>query len=143
MQNETEVVATTDASEVRTDVVAGMHSLVADEPLAAGGTDSGPSPYELLAAALASCTTMTLKMYAAFKKIELESVTVSVTHNRIHAADCADCESTNGRIDEFRREITLVGNLDDRVRQRMLEIAEKCPVHKTLHGEIRVRSTLA
>lgn len=143
MQNETEVVATTDASGVRTDVVAGMHSLVADEPLAAGGTDSGPSPYELLAAALASCTTMTLKMYAAFKKIELESVTVSVTHNRTHAADCADCESTNGRIDEFRREITLVGNLDDRVRQRMLEIAEKCPVHKTLHGEIKVRSALA
>lgn len=143
MQNENRVVATTDASGFRTDVVAGMHSFVADEPTAAGGTDLGPSPYELLAAALATCTTMTLKMYAGFKKLALESVTVSVTHDKIHADDCSDCDSASGRIDEFHRKITLVGDLDDSVRRRMLEIAEKCPVHKTLHGEIKVRTTLA
>ena len=143
MQTENKVVATTGASGFRTSVVAGMHSLVADEPLAAGGTARGASPYELLSAALAACTAMTLRMYARRKNIALKSVSVSVAHGKIHADDCADCESASGRIDEFHREIMLVGNLDAAVRQRLLEIADKCPVHKTLHGEIRVRTTLA
>lgn len=136
------VVARTLASGFRTEVVAGEHRLIADEPASVGGTNQGPSPYELLSAALATCTTMTLKMYAGFKKIDLESVTVRVSHDRIHAEDCADCETADGKIDEFRRELSLEGSLDDAQRQRMLEIADRCPVHKTLHGEIKVRTTL-
>lgn len=136
------VVATTLASGFRTEVTAGEHALVADEPAAVGGTNEGPSPYDLLSAALATCTSMTLKMYAGFKQLDLESVTVRVVHDKIHARDCADCESPGGKIDEFRREISLEGKLDDAERRRLLEIADRCPVHKTLHGEIKVRTSL-
>jgi putative redox protein len=135
--------ARTLAGGFRTEVIAGGHALVADEPTSTGGTDSGPSPYDLLAAALASCTSMTLKMYAAHKKIGLESATVRVRHDRIHARDCEDCESTEGRIDRFEREIVLAGDLTDVQRERMLEIADRCPVHRTLHAEVKVRSALA
>ena len=127
----------------RTDVIAGGHALVADEPTSVGGTGAGPSPYDLLAAALASCTSMTLRMYAAHKKIELESATVRVRHDRIHARDCEDCETSEGHIDRFAREIVLQGDLTDEQRQRMLEIADRCPVHRTLHAEVKVRSALA
>lgn len=137
------VVARTESGGFRTDVVAGEHRFVADEPQGVGGSDAGPSPYDYLSAALATCTTMTLKMYADHKKIDLKSATVSVRHGRVHADDCADCDSTSGKIDEFRRELRLDGDLDDSVRQRMLEIADRCPVHKTLHNEIKVRTTLA
>ena len=85
---------------------------------------------------------MTLKMYAGFKKIDLDNVTVRVIHKKMHAEACADCESEDGKIDEFRRELTLEGDLDDAQRQRMLEIADRCPVHQTLHGEVKVRTTL-
>ena len=137
------VVARTLATGFRTEVVAGEHALVADEPASVGGTNLGPSPYELLSAALATCTTMTLKMYAGFKKLDLESVTVRVTHDKVHAEDCADCDSKDGKIDEFRRELSLEGDLDEAQRQRMLEIADRCPVHKTLHGEVKVRTSLS
>jgi len=136
------VVARTFIDGFRTDVVAGSHSFLADEPLGVGGTDAGPSPYDLLSAALATCTTMTLKMYAGLKKIDLRSVTVAVRHGKVHAKDCADCESADGKIDEFQRTLTLDGELTEKQRQRMLEIADRCPVHKTLHGEIKVRTTL-
>ncbi|HSN52292.1 MAG TPA: alpha/beta fold hydrolase [Woeseiaceae bacterium] len=127
----------------RTDIVAGGHALVADEPVSAGGTAAGPSPYDLLSAALASCTSMTLKMYAAHKNIDLESATVRVRHGKIHAKDCEDCESAEGRIDRFERQIVLAGDLTGEQRARLLEIADRCPVHRTLHGEVNVRSTLA
>ena len=138
-----EVVARSYIDSFRTDVRAGKHHLVADEPTSVGGTDQGPTPYDLLAAALATCTTMTLKMYASFKKLGLRSTTVRVSHDKIHAEDCADCESTTGKIDEFRRELSFDGELSEKEIARLLEIADRCPVHKTLHGEIKVRTTLA
>ena len=138
-----EVVAQTYQDSFRTEVKAGAHSLIADEPTSVGGTDSGPTPYDLLSAALAACTTMTLKMYAAHKKIELESATVSVKHGKVHAEDCADCESSSGKVDEFQRVLTLKGDLTEAQQQRMLEIADRCPVHKTLHTETKVRTSLA
>lgn len=136
------VVARTQLGGFRTEVRLGAHRLVADEPRSVGGTDLGPTPYDLLAAALATCTSMTLKMYAEHKKLSLASATVAVVHDKVHAKDCEDCESADGRIDEFRRTITLEGDLSNEQRERMLEIADRCPVHRTLHGEIKVRSTL-
>jgi putative redox protein len=136
------VVAKTWSDGFYTEVAAGDHALVADEPASVGGTNIGPSPYELLSAALATCTTMTLKMYAGFKEIDLDAVTVRVSHRKMHAEACADCETEDGKIDEFRRELTIEGDLDEDQRQRMLEIADRCPVHQTLHGEIKVRTTL-
>lgn len=136
------VVATTHIDGFRTAVIAAGHALVADEPMSVGGTNEGPSPYDLLAAALATCTTMTLKMYASHKKLSLRSVTAQVRHGRIHAKDCVDCEKQNGMIHEFQLELTLDGDLTDEQRERMLEIAARCPVHKTLHGEIKIRSAL-
>ena len=138
-----EVVARTGNKGFTTPVRAGRHALVADEPRAVGGADLGPTPYDLLAAALATCTSMTLGMYARHKKLDFESATVRVTHDRIHAEDCEDCEQREGQIHEFRREIALEGQLTDAQRARMLEIADRCPVHRTLHNEIRVRSRLA
>lgn len=150
MQNENQnslegansVVATTAIDSFRTEVVAAGHEFIADEPTSVGGGDEGPSPYDLLSAALATCTTMTLKMYASHKKLDLRSVTVRVTHGKIHAKDCADCETQNGKIDEFQRELTIDGDLSDEQRNRMLEIADRCPVHRTLHGEMKVRTRL-
>ena len=111
--------------------------------MSVGGTDTGPTPYEFLAAALATCTSMTLKMYAQHKGLDLESATVRVGHGRVHADDCADCEQEEGFIHEFRRELALAGNLPEAARLRMVEIADRCPVHRTLHGEIKVRTLLA
>jgi putative redox protein len=138
-----EVVARTAIDSFQTSVRAGKHYFVADEPTSVGGTDQGPTPYDLLAAALATCTTMTLKMYASFKKLNLRSTTVRVSHDKIHAEDCSDCESASGKIDEFRRELSFDGQLTEAEVARLLEIADRCPVHKTLHGEIKVRTTLA
>ena len=138
-----EVVARTKLGGFRTEVRLGRHDIVADEPRSVGGTDLGPTPYDLLSAALATCTSMTLRMYANHKKLSLESATVRIEHDKIHAEDCEDCESGSGKIDEFRRTISLEGDLTDEVRKRMLEIADRCPVHRSLHGEIKVRSKLA
>ncbi len=137
------VVARTPAGGFRTDLVASGHRLVADEPESYGGTNLGPTPYDLLGAALASCTTMTLQMYARHKKLDLDVATARVTHDKVHAGDCEDCESRDGKIDEFRRELVLEGELSAAERERLLEIADRCPVHRTLHGEIRVRTRLA
>ena len=120
------------------DIFAGRHRLRADEPESAGGTDSGPSPYALLLAALGACTAMTLRLYADHKKLPLERVTVDLAHDRIHAADCAECETREGRIDHIERLIALEGPLDDAQRAKLLEIADKCPVHRTLHSEVQV-----
>lgn len=138
-----EVVARTGVGGFATEVRAGKHAFLADEPVSVGGADKGPTPYDLLAAALATCTTMTLRMYAAHKKLDLESATVRVSHGRVHADDCVDCEQQDGQIHKFNRELLLEGDLTEAQRARMLEIADRCPVHKTLHSEIKVRSRLA
>lgn len=120
----------------------GPHRLTADEPEAVGGTDQGPSPYGLLTAALGACTTMTIRMYADRKGWPLDRVSVTVRHDKVHADDCAACETRDGRIDEFRRELVIDGALTDEQRQRLLDIAGKCPVHRTLTSETRVVTTV-
>jgi uncharacterized OsmC-like protein len=120
-------------------ITAGSHELVADEPQAVGGDDLGPSPYDYLSAALGACTTMTIRMYADHKKLPLDDVSVAVRHERIHAEDCASCDAEPGsKIDRFTRMITLKGTLDAAQRQKLLEIADKCPVHRTLKGPIDI-----
>jgi putative redox protein len=123
-------------------VQAGRHRLRADEPVAVGGDDSGPGPYDLLLAALGACTSMTVRMYAEQKKWPLRRVSVELKHDKVHAADCAECETREGRIDKIERVLTLEGELDDTQRQRLLEIANKCPVHRTLHGEVWIPTRL-
>jgi len=119
-------------------VAVGHHRLIADEPEDYGGFDSGPSPYEFLSTALGACTVMTLRMYADRKGLDVKRIGTRVLHNKVHAADCEDCtqdqQDRGGKIDRFERLITLEGNLDDSTRQRMLEIADKCPVHRTLEA---------
>ncbi len=124
-------------------VSAGKHRFRADEPESAGGDDSGPGPYDLLLAALGACTSMTVRMYAARKQWPLERVRVDLKHDKIHAADCADCETREGRIDRIERVLTLEGGLDEAQRARLLEIADLCPVHRTLHSEVSVTTRLA
>lgn len=133
-------VARTVAGGFTTHVNAGGHALLVDEPTAVGGANLGPSPYDLLSAALASCTSMTLHMYAARKGIALDAATVRVRHSKLHAQDCADCENRVGKVDEFQRRIDLEGPLSDEQRQRLGEIADRCPVHRTLHSEVKVRT---
>ncbi len=123
-------------------VQAGRHVLRADEPVPAGGDDSGPGPYDFVLAGLGACTSMTVRMYAAQKNWPLERVRVDLRHERIHATDCAECETKEGRIDRIERVLTLEGNLDEAQRQRLLEIANKCPVHRTLHSEVWIPTTL-
>jgi len=124
-------------------VFAGRHAIRADEPVAAGGLDTGPGPYDLLCASLGACTSMTLRAYADLKGIPLERVSVELQHNKIYAADCAECETREGRIDRIDREITLEGELDAQQRAKLLEIADKCPVHRTLHSEVLIKTRLA
>ena len=124
------------------EIEAGRHYLTADEPLSAGGADAGPSPYDYLLAALGTCTSMTLSMYARQKQWPLEGVTVRLSHSRIHAADCAECETKEGKLDRIDREIALAGPLSAEQRARLLEIAERCPVHRTLTSEISIKSRL-
>jgi putative redox protein len=123
-------------------IESGRHTLTCDEPVEAGGTDAGPGPYDLLVAALGACTSMTLQIYARRKGWPLEAVTVRLRHHRVHARDCADCETKEGRIDHIERDIEVVGPLDAEQRQKLLEIANKCPVHRTLASEIKVRTSL-
>jgi putative redox protein len=105
-----------------------------------GGLDSGPGPYDLVLAGLGACTAMTLRLYAERKALPLDRVAVELSHNRIHAADCESCETKEGMIDRIERAITLRGDLDQSQRQRLLEIADKCPVHRTLTSEVDIRT---
>lgn len=124
------------------DISVGAHHLRADEPAAVGGNDSGFTPYDLLLASLGACTSMTLRMYAEQKQWPLERVTVQLRHDKIHAKDCAECEIREGKIDRIEREIRLTGNLDDAQRARLMEIADKCPVHRTLHSDVLVKTRM-
>lgn len=124
-------------------VQAGRHSLLADEPAKHGGNDLGPDPYQYLASALGACTVMTLNMYARHKKLPVERVLCEVSHDRVHAEDCTDCDSKQPRVERLTRVIRIEGELDADQRERMLEIANRCPVHQTLESEIHVESRLA
>jgi len=137
-----EVVVRGGAAGFAQEIVVGAHRLAADEPTSAGGTDTGPNPYDLLLASLGSCTSMTVALYARRKGWPLEGVTVRLRHSRIHAADCADCETREGMIDRIERDIELAGALTDEQRARLLEIAGRCPVHRTLVSEIDIRTRL-
>jgi uncharacterized OsmC-like protein len=140
---EGEVIVRGDASGFAQEIASGRHRLAADEPVSAGGTNAGPTPYDLLLAALGSCTSMTVAMYARRKKWPLESVTVRLRHSRVHATDCAECETKDGHIDRIDREIEVTGDLSEEQRRRLVEIAEKCPVHRTLKSEIMIRTRIA
>ncbi len=124
------------------EISVGRHRLAGDEPLAVGGTDSGPAPYDFLLAALGSCTSMTIALYARRKQWPLESVTVSLRHFRIHAADCAECETREGMLDRIERDVELAGALTEEQRDKLLDIANKCPVHRTLTSEIVIHTRL-
>ncbi len=134
------VVRETRAGRLQQEITAGPHRLLADEPVRSGGLDSGPSPYDLLLAGLGACTSMTLRLYAERKALPLDRVTVRLSHDKIHAADCQNCETKEEMLDRIDRTITLTGNLDRDQRKRLLEIADKCPVHRTLKSEIDIRT---
>jgi uncharacterized OsmC-like protein len=124
------------------EIVVGPHRLAADEPIDAGGTDTGPNPYDFLLAGLGSCTSMTVALYARRKQWPLEAVTVRLRHGKIHAADCSDCETREGMIDRIELDLELAGPLTEEQRARLLEIAGRCPVHRTLTSEIDIRTRL-
>ena len=123
-------------------VWAGRHELLADEPIAAGGDDAGPTPYDYLLAALGACTSMTMRLYADHKGLAAERFSVRLSHRKVHAQDCADCETKEGNIGEITRDITVEGDVPEATRVRLMEIADKCPVHNTLTHEIKIRSRL-
>lgn len=136
------VVSENGIGKLSQDIIIGPHVLAADEPESVGGADTGPTPYQLLSGALGACTTMTMRLYADRKEWPLERAAVTIRHDKIHAKDCEECETREGKVDEFVREIKLTGPLDDEQRRRLLEIAEKCPVHRTLHSEVTVTTRL-
>ena len=138
---EGEVVAITPAGGLRTAIRAGRHALVADEPASVGGSEEGPTPYDLLAAALGACTSMTLQLYARRKKWPLEAAHVRLRHRKEHARDCEECRPED-RIDVLDREVSLIGQLDREQRARLLEIANRCPVHRTLERGVEVETRL-
>src|SRR5947199_8854378 len=124
-------------------IVTPHHSLFVDEPKSVGGTDAGPTPYDLILGALGACTSMTLRLYANRKSIPLEGVRVRLRYSKIHALDCAQCETKEGKIDHIEREIEVLGPLTEAQRLRLLEMADRCPVHRTLRSEIQIVTRLA
>ncbi len=137
-----QVTVRTDRGGFLTDIQARRFSLTADEPQDYGGTDLGPSPYDYLLVALGACTSMTLQMYAGQKKWPLESAVVRLNHHKLHARDCRECETAKGKIDLFERELELLGPMSPEQRLRLLEIADRCPVHRTLHADVQITTTL-
>jgi len=141
MEQSYPVVVSGSAAGFVQEVDANGHRFAADEPIASGGTDRGPDPYALLLSALGTCTSMTIGLYARRKNLPLERVTVHLRHEKIHAEDCAACETKTGLLDRIERRIELVGALDAAQRTRLIEIANRCPVHRTLTSEIRIDTT--
>lgn len=137
------VVVNSGPSRFGQNISVGPHRLRADEPPDVGGNDEGPNPYELLLAALGTCTGMTVRLYAERKQWPLKGVEVRLAHSRIHAEDCAECETKQGMLDRIDAEIIFTGDLSDEQKHRLMEIAEKCPVHRTLISEIQIRTRLA
>jgi putative redox protein len=140
-KDKTVTVQETRSGRFQQEVTVGWHRFTADEPVEAGGLDSGPGPYDLVLAGLGACTSMTLRLYAERKALPLDRVTVRLRHSRIHAVDCENCETREGMLDRIDRAITLAGDLNDEQRKRLLEIADKCPVHRTLTSEVEIRTT--
>jgi putative redox protein len=136
------IVCETGAGRYTQKIIIGAHILTADEPIQNGGNDSGPSPYDFLLAALGSCTSMTLRMYAELKSFPLEQVIVTLTHEKIHLEDCVGCENNNAKIDRIERIIEVKGPLSQVQRAKLLEIANKCPVHRTLTSKILITTQL-
>jgi uncharacterized OsmC-like protein/alpha/beta superfamily hydrolase len=132
------VVQESRASKFQQAVSIGPHRMLADEPVSAGGEDTGPGPYDFLLAGLGACTSMTMRLYADRKALPLDRVTVTLKHSKIHAQDCAECETKEGLLDQIDRVIAMDGTLDAEQRKKLMEIADKCPVHRTLHSEIRI-----
>jgi uncharacterized OsmC-like protein/pimeloyl-ACP methyl ester carboxylesterase len=132
------VVRETRNSKFQNAVIVGPHHLLADEPAAVGGEDTGPGPYDYVLAGLGACTSMTMRMYAERKSLPLDRVTVTLSHSKIHAEDCAECETKVGMLDQFDRVIAIEGALDAEQRKKLMEIADKCPVHRTLTSEIHI-----
>jgi uncharacterized OsmC-like protein/pimeloyl-ACP methyl ester carboxylesterase len=137
------VVRETRNSKFQQMVTVGPHHLIADEPAAAGGDDTGPGPYDFLLAGLGACTSMTMRLYADRKSLPVERITVTLTHGKIHAEDCAECETHEGMLDQIDRVIAIDGTLDAEQHKKMMEIADKCPVHRTLKSEIRILTRTA
>jgi uncharacterized OsmC-like protein len=137
-----EVIVHGSAAGFAQEISTGAHRLTSDEPVDAGGAGSGPSPYDLLLSALGSCTSMTLGVYARRKAWPLESVTVRLRYSRIHAVDCAECETKEGMLDHINVDIELAGTLTEEQRAKLLEMADKCPVHRTLVSEIDIQTRL-
>lgn len=135
---EGEALAHSDNTGFRTSLDVANHPLVADEPIAVGGTDQGPSPYGLISAALASCTAMTLHSYAKLKQLPVSDIRVLVKHDKVHEVDCEHCDDAGAKIDRLERTIWIEGELTDAQRQRMMQIADRCPVHRTLDGSVRI-----
>jgi putative redox protein len=136
-----DAVVVSSESGLSQNIVSGKHRWIADEPVPIG-TDTGPSPYELLLGALGACTSMTLRLYAQRKGMDLQRITVTLRHSRIHAEDCTDCETKEGLLDRIDREIELSGNLDEAQKLQLLEIAKRCPVHRTLNSEINIQTSV-
>lgn len=137
------VVRETGASKFQQEIAVGKHRMIADEPVSAGGEDSGPGPYDFLLAGLGACTSMTMRLYADRKSIPLVRTTVTLKHSRIYAKDCEECENKEGMISRIERVIAMEGDLDADQRQKLLEIADKCPVHRTLTSEISIGTRAA
>ncbi|MGZ3481708.1 MAG: OsmC family protein [Myxococcaceae bacterium] len=137
-----EVVVQGGASGLRQEISAGGHQLVADEPTSVGGTGTGPTPYDLLLGALGACTSMTLRLYADRHKWPLQGVTVRLSHQRVHRDDCVNCPDTEVWIEQVDRALDLHGPLTEEQRRKLLDIAERCPVHRTLERRMQVRTTL-
>lgn len=142
VQEDNRVVAQNNTESYRTEIMVRGYTIVADEPVAAGGTDTGPTPYDLLVAGLGACTAMTLRMYAQRQGWPMESVVVRLEHEKIHAKDCPECDQSNPRIDRIEREIEINGALNVDQKRRLMEIADKCPVHRTLHSEVLIPTRL-
>ena len=138
MSHETQVVVRGSGHGFAQEISARAHHIVADEPIPNGGTDTGPTPYEFLLVALGSCASMTVALYARRKTWPLEQVTIRLRHDRVHARDCADCETKEGWLDQIQWSLQLSGELTETQRARLLEIAQMCPVHRTLRSEIHI-----